>query len=87
MLLVGACEKTETRGRSTPSKDGRTYLVIVESPGCAAFRIDGVPWAYPMGVPGVVAPGRREITCSDESNRIGFEVTPGTTFHFDYWGP
>jgi hypothetical protein len=85
--LLAACSRNELRGKSVPSANGRTSLVVAESPGCAALRVDGKPWPHALGVPGPVPPGVRQIACADGSNEIGFEVEPGTTFHFDYWGP
>lgn len=75
------------RGQSTRSEDGKTYLIVAESPGCSGFRVDGRPWPYPLGARGIVAAGTRRISCSDGSNEIGFEVKAGTVFKFDYWGP
>ncbi len=86
-LLVVSCDKRNLRGQSTRSADGHTYLVIVESPGCATFTLDGKPWPYAVGAAGLVLAGRREISCSDGSNQIHFEVKRGQTFRFDYWGP
>jgi hypothetical protein len=85
--LLVACRTNELRGQATPSEDGKTYLVIAESPGCASLRIDGKPWPHPLGARGVIAAGTRRISCSDGSNEIQFEVKPGTVFRFDYWGP
>jgi hypothetical protein len=86
-MLVLSCAKEDLRGRSTPSADGHTYLVIAESPGCASFVVDGKSWPHAMGAPGAVLPGRRELSCSDGSNQVQFEVKRGQTFRFDYWGP
>ena len=87
LLLPLACSKSELRGQWTRSKDGKTYLVIAESPGCTTFRVDGKRWPHRLGAPGVVPAGVRKLSCSDGSNEIAFEVKPGTTFRFDYWGP
>jgi hypothetical protein len=86
-LLIFSCGKKDLRGESTPSADGHTYLLIAESPGCAAFSVDGKPWPHGVGVRGAVSAGRRELSCSDGSNQIQFEVKQGQTFRFDYWGP
>jgi hypothetical protein len=86
-LPVLSCGKNDLRGHSTPSVDGRTYLVIAESPGCAAFSVDGKPWLHGVGVPGVVPAGLRELSCSDGSNQVQVEVKRGQTFRFEYWGP
>lgn len=86
--LLAACSREhELRGKSVPSPDGRTLLVVAESPGCAELRVDGKAWPHALGAPGSVPPGVRQIACADGSNEIGFEIKPGTTFHFDYWGP
>ena len=86
-LQILSCGKKDLRGQSTASADGRTYLLIAESPGCAAFRVDGKPWPHGLGVPGAVPAGQRELSCSDGSNQVELEVKPGQTFRFDYWGP
>jgi hypothetical protein len=86
-LMLFACTKRDLRGQSTRSEDGRTYLVIAESPGCAAFHVDGRPWPHALGARGRSAPGLRRIACSDGSNEIVFELKQGTIFRFDYWGP
>jgi hypothetical protein len=87
LLAFVACSRRELRGEWVRSEDEKTYLVIAESPGCATFRIDGKPWPHALGSRGVVPAGVRRISCSDGSNEIRFEVKPGTTFRFDYWGP
>jgi hypothetical protein len=87
LLVVVGCTRRELRGQQVNSDDGKTYLVIAESPGCATFRIDGRPWPHSLGSRGVVRAGTRRISCSDGSNEIQFEVKSGTTFRFDYWGP
>ena len=86
-MLMLSCARKDLRGQSTPSADGRTYLVIAESPGCATFVVDGKPWPHAIGAPGAVLAGRREISCSDGSNNVQVEVKRGQTFRFDYWGP
>jgi hypothetical protein len=86
--LPATCVDRELRGKSTPSEDGRTYLVIAESPGCPTFDVDGLPWPHALGERGPVSPGVRSISCSGESAvEIQFEVKQGGTFRFDYWGP
>jgi hypothetical protein len=86
MLLV-ACSKRELRGSVERSADAQTYLVVVEAPGCDSVHLDRRPWRHALGTRGKIAPGIREISCADRSNAIQFEVKPGTTFSFDYWGP
>jgi hypothetical protein len=85
--LILSCAKKDLRGQSTPSADGRTYLVIAESPGCAAFSVDSKGWPHGVGVRGAVPAGRHELSCSDGSNQIQLEINRGQTFRFDYWGP
>ena len=87
LLVPLACGKSELRGQWTRSEDGKTYLVIAESPGCTSFRVDGKRWPHPLGSRGGIPAGVRRISCSDGSNEISFEVKLGTTFRFDYWGP
>jgi hypothetical protein len=87
LLVALACSTSELRGQWTRSKDGKTYLVIAESPGCTSFRVDGKPWPHPLGSRGRIPSGVRVISCSDGSNEISFGVKTGTTFRFDYWGP
>jgi hypothetical protein len=69
------------------SRDGKTYLVV-DDPNASACRqplLDGRKWLHPVREPGSVSPGIHVIECGGA--RIEFEVRPGTTFHFDYWGP
>ena len=86
-LLLLSCGKSDLRGRSTTSADGKTYLVVVEAPGCAGLYVDGKPWPHALGARGLVPAGRRQISCADGGNHITFEVRRGQTFRFDYWGP
>jgi hypothetical protein len=87
LCLLAACSKRELRGQWTRSGDGKTYLVVAESPGCSGIRVDGKRWPYPLGARGVVGAGTRRISCSDGSNEVEIEVKAGTVFKFDYWGP
>lgn len=86
-LFLLACSKHELRGHSDASPDGKTYLIVAESPGCTGVMVDGKSWRHPLGTRGAVPPGKRRISCSGDSSDIQFEVKPGTTFTFDYWGP
>lgn len=86
-LAILACSHSELRGQWKQSEDGKTYLVIAESPGCDHFRVNGKRWPHALGARGAVAPGVTRIGCLDGSNEIRFEVKRGTTFRFDYWGP
>lgn len=87
MLTALACDKTELRGKSKRSEDGRTYLVVAESPGCTTFHVDGKPWFHALHAKGPIAPGLHRIACADDTAEVQFEVEKGTTFRFDYWGP
>ena len=80
------CHDRELRGYSEPSRDAQTYLVVDDDNGggCGPIRVDGEPWPHPVRSPGLIAPGDHVIECGGE---IGFSIKPGTTFHFDYWGP
>ena len=85
-LHAHACSKRDLRGRSVPSPDRKTYLVIddANSSACKWVLVDGKTWPHAVGTPGLVAPGRHRISCGGD---IEFEVREATTFHFDYWGP
>ena len=91
VVLATGCSHGELRGKSVPSADGRTYLVIDDDNGghCGAMMIDGRRWSHATHSPGPVEPGVHYIKCGADSldRGIGFEIRPGTTFHFDYWGP
>ena len=86
---AGTCTKGESslRGRSLPSVDGKTYLVVDDDNGgeaCKTMKVDGKPWRHPLHHKGEIAPGVHTIRCGGD---VRFKVKPGTTFHFDYWGP
>ncbi len=76
------------RGHSLPSADGRTYLVVDDNNGgeCGPILVDGEDWPAKLHEAGLIAPGVHAISCGDQAG-ISFEIQPGTTFHFDYWGP
>jgi hypothetical protein len=86
VLGLASCEDRELRGKASPSPDGRTYLSVDDDNGgkCGPILVDGKKWPYPPRVIGEVDPGKHVIACGGE---IGFVIKPGTTFHFDYWGP
>jgi hypothetical protein len=86
--LVMGCETEHLRGRAEPSTDGRTYLVIEDDNGgaCGPMFVDDREWATPINRPHPISPGHHVIRCG-ENAPIDFAVPPGTTFHFDYWGP
>jgi hypothetical protein len=87
LLTLGACAGAgELRGRSTPSPDGRTYLIVADDNGgaCGPVRVDGVPWPHPIGTAGPIAPGTHVLACGTE---LEIQIDSGQTLHFDYWGP
>ena len=86
--FASGCAQGELRGKSIPSPDGKTYLVVEDDNGgqCGSIKVDGLVWSTALHKPGPITPGMHEISCGDDSG-IGFKVQPGMTFHFDYWGP
>lgn len=80
------CHKRDLRGSSVASPNGQTYLVVDDDNGgeCGPILVDRESWPHTIHAPGAIAPGRHVIECGAE---IEFEIRPGTTFHFDYWGP
>jgi hypothetical protein len=89
MLALFGCGKRELRGKSAASSDGKTYLVVDDNNGgaCGSIMIDDRVWPQSIHLPGEIEPGVHKIACGDSGNSIEFEIKPGTTFHFDYWGP
>src|SRR5688500_9901420 len=88
VALLMACGDGESRGRSEPSPDGGTYLVLDDdSGGGCAILVDGAPWQHAIGTPGQVSAGPHEIACGHVDGGISFVIQPAPTFHFDYWGP
>ena len=87
LVAAVGCASRDLRGRSTPSKDGQTYLVIADDNGgnCGPMRVDGAVWPHAIGKAGRIAPGTHVIACGDGD--ISFRVDSGQTFRFDYWGP
>lgn len=85
-FALAACGNGHLRGSVAPSKDGGTYLSIVDDNGgqCGTLTVDGVVWAHPIGTPGPVEPGRHKISCGTE---IEFDIPSGVVFSLDYWGP
>jgi len=83
-LCVG-CSR-DLRGSFAPSKDGKTYLAVVDDNGghCGPIKIDGKIWPHPVGHAGRINPGHHTIECGGE---IGFDIRPGVLFKFTYWGP
>ena len=85
-LGLAGCADRELRGRSTPSGDGQTYLIIADNNGgkCGPLRVDEAPWPHEIGVAGRVEPGEHVVACGTE---VTIRVDSGQTFRFDYWGP
>ena len=85
-LATVSCAGHDLRGRSTPSADGQTYLVITDDNGgkCGPMRVDGAVWPHAIGTAGLIAPGTHVIACGGD---VSIRVDSGQTFRFDYWGP
>ena len=85
-ILLSACDDGELRGRTTDSKDGKTYLIVADDNGgqCGPILVDGKVWPHALDAPGAVSPGDHRIACGSE---IEFRIDSGKTFRFDYWGP
>ena len=85
MIFVG-CDNGHLRGDVTQSKDGNTYLSVVDDNGgkCGPIFVDGKEWKYKIGEPGSISPGHHSIKCGTE---IEFEIPKGVVFRFNYWGP
>lgn len=85
-VTLAGCEDGHLRGSVTPSKDGKTYLAVMDDNGgvCGPIHLDGKPWPYEKGRPGPVSAGRHRIECGGV---IEFEIPQGVVFNFDYWGP
>lgn len=86
VLLTGCELGGDVHGTAKPSRDGKTYLVVMDDNGggCGPILVDGKKWKYRINEAGPIAPGVHTIKCGGD---IQFEVTAGTTYHFDYWGP
>ena len=86
LILIGFCTDSNRhlRGFTTPTKDGFTYLKIVEKHFCDQILIDGKIWQYPINEAGRIEPGKHIIDCNGE---IGFTIPEKVVFNFDYWGP
>ena len=89
VLLLAGCADRDLRGRSVPSADGQTYLVIDDDNGggCGALLVDGQEWPHKVHERGPIQPGSHRMACGDTSSFLSFDVEAGTTYHFDYWGP
>jgi hypothetical protein len=86
VLFCTACSDRDLRGSFAPSKDGKTYLAVVDDNGghCGPIKVDGKVWPYAIGQPGRIDAGHHTIECGGE---IAFNVRQGVVFKFDYWGP
>ena len=80
------CGKSNLRGTFEASRDGKTYLAVIDDNGghCGPIRVDGKPWPHPIGEAGHIDPGHHRISCGGE---IEFDIPRGVVFKFDYWGP
>ena len=89
LLVACGCSDGDLRGKTVPSADGKTYLVVEDDNGggCGPIQVDGAVWLTELYKPGPITPGAHQISCGYGDSGITFEVEPGTTFHFDYWGP
>jgi hypothetical protein len=85
-LFCGACGESDLRGSFAASRDGKTYLAVVDDNGghCGPIKVDGKLWPHPIGEVGQINPGRHTIECGGE---IGFDIRPGVVYKFSYWGP
>jgi hypothetical protein len=70
-IVVSACSDGELRGRSAPSQDGGTYLVVDDNNGglCGPIRVDGQDWKAALHSPGPISPGAHEIAPSRTARR------------------
>ena len=86
-VLSCGCSERDIRGATSASKDGRTYLVVVESngPECGSLKVDGKIWPHALGEAGEVAPGRHSTQCGIPY--IELDIPQGQIFKFDDWGP
>jgi hypothetical protein len=85
-VIALACSRSELRGKSVASPDGKTYLVVDDDNGgrCGPIKVDGQVWTTALHSAGSITPGLHEISCGSS---VEFEIRDGATFHFNYWGP
>ena len=85
-LYCVGCGESDLRGTWSPSKDGNTYLAVVDDNGgyCGPIKVDGKVWPHKIGEAGRIQPGNHTIACGGE---IGFDIRPGVIYRFNYWGP
>jgi hypothetical protein len=86
VLFFTACSDSDLRGSFAPSKDGKTYLAVVDDNGghCGPVKVDGKVWPYSIGHVGSIDAGRHTIECGGE---ISFDIRKGVVYKFKYWGP
>lgn len=86
VFFLWNCGDGILRGREVKSTDSKTYLVVEDDNGggCGPILVDGQIWEYEIGEAGEIDPGVHTITCGSS---IGFEISEGVVFYFDYWGP
>jgi hypothetical protein len=86
LLVITACGAHDLRGESSPSPDGKTYLIIADDNGgkCGPLLVDGAVWPHTINSPGEVRPCRHVIACGTD---ISVQVDSMTTYRFTYWGP
>jgi len=89
LVAFAGCAKRDLRGKSAPSPDGKTYLVVHNNNGgaCGSIMVDGRERPPAIHSAGQIESGIHKIACGDPNHLIEFEVKTGATFHFDYWGP
>ena len=80
------CGEGDLRGTWSRSKDGRTYLAVIDDNGggCGPIKVDGKVWPHKIGEAGQISPGTHTINCGGD---IQFEIGPGVVYKFNYWGP
>lgn len=85
-VICVACDNSDLRGTWHKSKDGKTYLDVVDDNGgdCGGIRVDGKPWTHRIGEAALIDPGTHTINCSGD---IEFSIPSGSVYKFNYWGP
>ena len=85
-IALAGCDVGYLRGSVKLSKDGNTYLAVVDDNGghCGPMLVDGKEWKYKINEVGPIKPGVHTIECGGS---IQFEIPKGVVFYFDYWGP
>lgn len=83
---MNGCGHSDLRGTGSKSKDGNTYLIVVENDcDSCPLIVDGSPWKYAIGTPGKVTPGKHTI--GSNGGEIFFNIPDGSVYKFNYWGP